>query len=131
MTYPFHPAAEAEHLDQVAYYESQLPGLGARYFAAVDGLLKRASQAPQQFECFPNSQLRRAALAQFKERAPANSAVEMANAMGIERLTEPQYRELRALGEFDTRTSSWIQTPPGSQGYCVRPLASCTDENQS
>lgn len=66
MTYPFHPAAEAEHLDQVAYYESQLPGLGARYFAAVDGLLKRASQAPQRFECFPNSQLRRAVLRQFK-----------------------------------------------------------------
>lgn len=43
---------------------------------------------------------------------PDNSAVEMAAAMGIELLTEEQYRELQKTGSFDTRTSSWIKTPP-------------------
>ncbi len=46
-----------------------------------------------------------------KEHRPENSAVEMAAAMGIELLTEAQYRELQALGEFDTKTSSWVKTP--------------------
>lgn len=46
-----------------------------------------------------------------KDHSPANSAVEMAVAMGIELLTEEQYRELQRLGEFDTKTSSWIKTP--------------------
>ena len=43
---------------------------------------------------------------------PQSSAVEMAAAMGIDLLTEDQYRELQKLGEFDTKTSSWIKTPP-------------------
>lgn len=42
---------------------------------------------------------------------PAGNALEMAAAMGIELLTEDQYRELQKLGEFDTKTSSWLQTP--------------------
>ncbi len=42
---------------------------------------------------------------------PGGSAVELAEAMGLELLTEVQYRELQTLGEFDTRTSSWLQTP--------------------
>lgn len=46
-----------------------------------------------------------------KEHRPQASAVEMAAAMGIELLTEQQYRELQQLGEFDTRTSSWVLTP--------------------
>jgi hypothetical protein len=46
-----------------------------------------------------------------KENRPKSSAVEMAAAMGIELLTEAQYRQLQRLGEFDTKTSSWIQTP--------------------
>jgi Protein of unknown function (DUF4256) len=46
-----------------------------------------------------------------KENKPKNSAVEMAAAMGIDLLTEEQYRELQKLGEFDTKTSSWIRTP--------------------
>ena len=46
-----------------------------------------------------------------KEHKPQNSAVEMASAMGIELLTEEQYRELQKLGEFDAKTSSWIKTP--------------------
>lgn len=47
-----------------------------------------------------------------KENKPGNSAMEMAAAMGIELLTEEQYRELQKLGEFDTKTSSWLVTPP-------------------
>jgi Protein of unknown function (DUF4256) len=46
-----------------------------------------------------------------KEHAPKNSAVEMADAMGIELLTEDQYRDLQKLGEFDLKTSSWVKTP--------------------
>jgi hypothetical protein len=54
----------------------------------------------------------RKALDARKENKPANSAMDMAAAMGIELLTEEQYRELQQLGEFDTKTSSWIITPP-------------------
>ncbi len=51
------------------------------------------------------------ALEKRKEHKPANSAIEMASDMGIELLTEAQYRELQQLGHFDTKTSSWIITP--------------------
>lgn len=51
------------------------------------------------------------ALASRKEHKPKGSAVGMAAAMGIELLTEEQYRELQELGEFDTTTSSWVKTP--------------------
>lgn len=51
------------------------------------------------------------ALAPRKENKPTNSALEMAAAMGIELLTEDQYRELQKLDTFDTKTSSWIKTP--------------------
>lgn len=47
-----------------------------------------------------------------KEHKPANNAVDMAAAMGIELLTEEGYRELQSLGTFDTKTSSWLKTPP-------------------
>ncbi len=53
----------------------------------------------------------REALESRKEHAPQNSAVDMATAMGIELLTEEQYRELQTLGKFDEKTSSWIKTP--------------------
>jgi hypothetical protein len=46
-----------------------------------------------------------------KEFRPGDSAVDMAAAMGIELLTEEQYRELQKLGEFDAKTSSWVKTP--------------------
>ncbi len=46
-----------------------------------------------------------------KEHKPANSAIDMAAAMGIGMLTEEQYRELQKLGEFDLKTSSWVMTP--------------------
>jgi hypothetical protein len=51
------------------------------------------------------------ALESRKEHKPENSATEMAAGMGIELLTEEQYRELQKLGNFDTKTSSWIITP--------------------
>src|SRR6476620_7156019 len=65
------------------------------------------------------------ALAARKEHKPANSAVEMAADMGIELLTEEQYRGLQQLGEFDTKTSSWVKTPPeirrhGGAVFCDR-----------
>ena len=53
----------------------------------------------------------REALESRKEHKPKNSAMDMAAAMGIELLTEEQYRELQKLGEFDTTTSSWVKTP--------------------
>jgi hypothetical protein len=60
-----------------------------------------------------------------KENAPENNAVDMAAAMGIEILTEEQYRELQKLGAFDEKTSSWVQTPPeirklGGALFCDR-----------
>jgi hypothetical protein len=65
------------------------------------------------------------ALDSRKENKPKDSAVEMAAEMGIELLTEQQYRELQQHGEFDTKTSSWVQTPPdvrslGGALFCDR-----------
>ncbi len=65
------------------------------------------------------------ALESRKEYKPEDSAMEMATAMGIELLTEKQYRELQQLGKFDTKTSSWVQTPPnirklGGALFCDR-----------
>jgi hypothetical protein len=67
----------------------------------------------------------REALEARKEHKPKNSTTDMAAAMGIEILTEAQYRELQTLGEFDTKTSSWVQTPPdirarGGAIFCDR-----------
>src|SRR3954467_12515796 len=53
----------------------------------------------------------REALEARKEHKPKNNAMDMAAAMGIELLTEEQYRELQKLGEFDTKTSSWVKAP--------------------
>lgn len=53
----------------------------------------------------------REALEARKEHKPKDSAIDMAAAMGIELLTEEQYRELQKLGDFDTKTSSWVKTP--------------------
>jgi hypothetical protein len=70
------------------------------------------------YDCSPESPKERRsvcydreALESRKEHKPKNSAVTMASEMGIELLTEEQYRHLQQLGNFDTKTSSWIQTP--------------------
>jgi hypothetical protein len=67
----------------------------------------------------------REALDARKEAKPATSAMDMAAAMGIELLTEEQYRALQKLGDFDTKTSSWVKTPPeirkrGGAVFCDR-----------
>lgn len=67
----------------------------------------------------------RAALDARKEHKPKNSAVDAATEMGVVLLTEEQYRELQKLGKFDTKTSSWIYTPPairklGGAVFCDR-----------
>lgn len=67
----------------------------------------------------------RQALDARKENKPANSAIDMATAMGVELLSEEQYRELQKLGNFDTKTSSWIKTPAnirklGGAVFCDR-----------
>ncbi|HLC79674.1 MAG TPA: DUF4256 domain-containing protein [archaeon] len=53
----------------------------------------------------------REALESRKEHKPKNNAIDMADAMGIEILTQEQYEELQKLGNFDTKTSSWVETP--------------------
>jgi hypothetical protein len=60
-----------------------------------------------------------------KEHKPKNTAMDMAAAMGIELLTEEEYLELQKLGDFDTKTSSWVKTPAeirkrGGALYCDR-----------
>jgi len=67
----------------------------------------------------------REALDARKENKPKNCAIDMATAMGIELLTEEQYRELQKLGNFDLKTSSWVKTPAdirklGGALYCDR-----------
>ena len=70
--------------------------------------------------CYDNE-----ALESRKEFKPVNNAVDFAASMGIELLTEEQYRELQQLGSFDTKTSSWVKTPAeirirGGALYCDR-----------
>jgi len=84
------------------------------------------------YDCSPESPKGRrnvcydpAALASRKEFKPANSALAMAADMGVELLTEEQYRGLQQLGKFDTKTSSWIITPAdirrlGGAFFCDR-----------
>ncbi len=67
----------------------------------------------------------REALDSRKEHKPESNVLDMAAAMGIELLTEEQYRELQKVGEFDRKTSSWIRTPPairklGGALFCDR-----------
>jgi hypothetical protein len=67
----------------------------------------------------------REALDARKESKPKDNAIDAAAAMGIELLTEEQYRELQRLGNFDTKTSSWVKTPPdirklGGALFCDR-----------
>jgi hypothetical protein len=75
------------------------------------------------FDCSPESPngrrsvcYDREALDARKQNKPKTSAMDMATAMGIQLLTEAQYRELQRLGPFDTRTSSWVYTPAEIRG---------------
>src|SRR6185295_653402 len=82
------------------------------------------------FDCSPESPKGRTSvcydregLESRKEHKPKNNAIDMAAAMGIELLTEEQYHELQELGDFDTKTSSWVKTPSdirklGGALYC-------------
>jgi hypothetical protein len=84
------------------------------------------------FDCSPESPKGRASvcydregLESRKEHRPKNTAIDMATAMGVELLTEEQYLELQKLGDFDTKTSSWVKTPAdirklGGALYCDR-----------
>ena len=84
------------------------------------------------YDCSPESPAGRRsicydheALESRKEHKPGNSAVQMAADMGIGLLSEEQYRALQKLGKFDTKTSSWIMTPPeirklGGAVFCDR-----------
>lgn len=84
------------------------------------------------FDCSPESPkgrvsvcYDRAGLESRKEHRPADTAIDMATAMGVEILTEDQYRELQKLGEFDLKTSTWVLTPPdirklGGALFCDR-----------
>jgi Protein of unknown function (DUF4256) len=70
------------------------------------------------FDCSPESPKGRASvcydregLESRKEHRPKNTAIDMATAMGVELLTEEQYHELQKLGEFDTKTTTWVKTP--------------------
>ncbi|MCE3200598.1 DUF4256 domain-containing protein [Paenibacillus sonchi] len=67
----------------------------------------------------------REALESRKEHKPHNNAIEMAAAMGIDLLTEAQYREMQKLGKYDLKTSSWVKTPEsirtlGGAVFCDR-----------
>jgi hypothetical protein len=78
------------------------------------------SPAGRRSICYDNE-----ALESRKENKPKDSAHSMAAAMGIDLLTEEQYRELQKLGNFDTKTSSWVKTPPdirklGGAIFCDR-----------
>ncbi len=84
------------------------------------------------FDCSPESPKGRRsicydhqALEARKEHKPEDSAINMADSMGIDILTEEQYRQLQELGKFDTKTSSWVKTPPeirkhGGAIFCDR-----------
>jgi hypothetical protein len=68
------------------------------------------------YDCSPESPIGRRKVcydreAAEKREAPGGNVIEMAAAMGIELLTEEQYRELQTLGDFDTKTESWVKTP--------------------
>ena len=72
------------------------------------------------YDCSPESPKERRslcydreALVARKENKPKNNAIDMAAAMGIQLLTEDEYRQLQQLGSFDLKTSSWVQTPAG------------------
>lgn len=65
MSYVFHPAAEAEHLESVAYFESKRPGLGASYLAEFEKTLARACKSPQRYPIEIDPDVRRIRMDRF------------------------------------------------------------------
>jgi hypothetical protein len=65
VNFRFHPAALAEHLDEVAFYESRVAGLGADYLAEFDAVMARICTAPDFYPCVADSNLRKARLKRF------------------------------------------------------------------
>ena len=65
MTYRFHPEAEAEHLEAVAWYESRRPGLGARYLAEFEQVLERVCRNPHRYPVDRRPDIRRARMWRF------------------------------------------------------------------
>jgi Protein of unknown function (DUF4256) len=84
--------------------EPDVVGTGKEEFTFYD--CSTESPAGRRSICYD-----RVALDSRKENKPKNNAMDMASSMGIEILTEEQYRELQKLGRFDTKTSSWVKTP--------------------
>ena len=65
MNHGFHPAAESEHLEQVAYYEAQKPGLGQRYLSQVEATIARVCESPQLYRIDRGPDIRRAPVFEF------------------------------------------------------------------
>jgi len=65
VSYQFHPEAEAEHLEMVAYYETQQPGLGASYLAEFESVLERVCEAPSRYPIERQPDIRRISLQRF------------------------------------------------------------------
>ena len=65
MSYEFHPAAEAEHLETIAYYESKSPGLGAMYLAGFGQVMKTVCEAPRRYPVEKKPDIRRIRMKKF------------------------------------------------------------------
>ncbi len=65
MSYVFHPAAEAEHLESVAYFESKRPGLGASYLSEFEGVMAQVCEAPRRYPVEKESDIRRIRMKHF------------------------------------------------------------------
>lgn len=65
MSYVFHPAAEAEHLESVAYFECKSPGLGASYLTEFEDVMKRACESPQRYAIEKEPHVRRIRMKRF------------------------------------------------------------------
>ena len=65
MSYVFHPAAEAEHLESVAWFESKRPGLGASYLSDFEGMMAQVCEAPHRYPIEKGSDVRRTRMKRF------------------------------------------------------------------